>query len=76
MPKRVLQGVVVSAKNDKTVSVKVERIFRHPLYKKTVRRSTKYSAHDVDNSCSIGDNVLIQECKPISKTKSWVIISD
>ncbi len=76
MPKRILQGTVKSAKNDKTVSVEVERRFRHPLYKKTVRKSTKYAAHDENGQCKIGDKVKIQECRPISKTKSWVIVAE
>lgn len=74
MPKRILQGTVESATNDKTVSVKVERTFRHPLYKKTVRKSTKYAAHDENNECKVGDKVRIEECRPISKTKSWVVM--
>jgi small subunit ribosomal protein S17 len=76
MPKRILQGTVESAKNDKTVSVKVERTFRHPLYKKTVRKSAKYAAHDDNNTCKVGDKVRIQECRPMSKTKSWIVIED
>lgn len=76
MPKRILQGTVESAANDKTVSVRVERTFRHPLYKKTVRKSTKYSAHDENNVYKVGDKVKIQECRPLSKTKSWVVISE
>ncbi|WP_321502918.1 30S ribosomal protein S17 [Breoghania sp.] len=74
MPKRVLQGIVVSDKNDKTVVVKVERRFTHPLLKKTVRRSKKYQAHDEANSCKIGDTILIQECAPISKNKRWEVV--
>ena len=73
MPKRVLQGVVVSAKPDKTVIVKVERRFRHPLYKKTVKVSKKYAAHDAYNKYKEGDQVKIIESRPISKTKSWVV---
>ena len=75
MPKRILQGVVVSDANDKTVVVRVERRFTHPLYKKTVRRSKKYHAHDEANSAKVGDMVRIQECKPISKNKSWTLIA-
>ena len=75
MPKRILQGVVVSDKMDKTVTVKVERKFKHALYKKFIRRSKKYAAHDEKNSCKIGQIVKIQENKPISKTKKWVIVS-
>ncbi len=73
MPKRILQGTVVSNKADKTVTVLVERRLRHPLYKKFIRRSKKYAAHDENNVCSIGDVVKIVECRPISKTKSWVL---
>lgn len=76
MPKRVLQGTVVSDKNDKTIVVRVERRFTHPLLKKTVRRSKKYQAHDADNSHKIGDQVMIQETVPISKNKRWVVLSD
>jgi small subunit ribosomal protein S17 len=76
MPKRVLQGVVVSDKNDKTVVVKVERRFTHPLFKKTVRRSKKYKAHDENNQFKTGDSVLIEESAPISKDKCWVVVSD
>lgn len=74
MPKRVLQGVVVSDKNDKSVTVRVERRFTHPLFKKTIRRSKRYHAHDEDNSCKVGDMVSIQEGRPISKSKRWVVI--
>jgi small subunit ribosomal protein S17 len=74
MPKRVLQGTVVSDKNDKTVVVRVERRFTHPLLKKTVRRSKKYQAHDAENKCKIGDVVLIEEGVPISKHKRWVVL--
>ncbi|MFZ2102939.1 MAG: 30S ribosomal protein S17 [Oricola sp.] len=76
MPKRVLQGTVVSDKNDKTVVVKVERRFTHPLFKKTVRRSKKYKAHDESNQFKVGDTVFIQESKPISKDKCWVVVTD
>lgn len=75
MPKRILEGVVVSDKTDKTVTVSVERKFLHPLYQKTVRTSKKYAAHDEANKCKTGDTVKIQEGKPISKTKKWVVIS-
>ena len=74
MPKRILQGTVVSDKNDKTVVVKVERRFTHPLYKKTVRRSKNYKAHDETNVKKVGDLVSIQESRPISKDKRWIII--
>ena len=74
MPRRVLQGVVVSDKADKTVTVLVKRRVMHPLYKKIIRRSKKYRAHDEDNRCKIGDMVQIQECRPIVKSKSWRVI--
>jgi len=74
MPKRVLQGVVVSDKSNKTVVVEVERRFTHPLFKKTVRRSKKYHAHDEENASKVGDKVWIQESAPISKTKRWVVL--
>jgi small subunit ribosomal protein S17 len=74
MPKRILQGVVVSDKNAKTVVVEVERRYTHPLLRKTVRRSKKYHAHDETNKFKIGDIVQIQESKPISKNKRWVVL--
>jgi small subunit ribosomal protein S17 len=74
MPKRVLEGVVVSDKQNKTVTVLVERRFTHPLFKKTVRRSKKYHAHDENNSCKVGDQVRIEESRPLSKTKSWIVL--
>ena len=74
MPKRVLQGVVVSDKNNKTIVVEVERRFTHPLFKKTVRRSKKYHAHDETNVHKIGDKVWIEESAPISKNKRWVVM--
>jgi small subunit ribosomal protein S17 len=74
MPKRVLTGRVVSDKTDKTITVLVERRVMHPLYKKFIRRSKKYAAHDDANLCKEGDVVQIEECRPISKTKSWVVI--
>ncbi|MEM7302301.1 MAG: 30S ribosomal protein S17 [Pseudomonadota bacterium] len=74
MPKRILQGTVVSDKNDKTVVVKVERRFTHPLFKKTVRRTKNYKAHDEANVKKVGDEVFIQETAPISKHKRWVVI--
>jgi len=75
MPKRILQGTVVSDKNEKTVVVRVERRFTHPLLKKTVRRSKKYHAHDESNALNVGDKVSIEECVPISKNKRWTVIS-
>ena len=76
MPKRVLQGVVISDKQDKTVVVKVERRFTHPVMKKTVRRSKNYHAHDEANSAKVGDTVFIQESRPYSKLKTWELVSD
>ena len=74
MPKRILQGVVVSDKADKTVTVKVERRVPHPVYKKIVKRSKKYAAHDEQNKFKEGDQVKIVECKPISKSKTWEVV--
>ena len=74
MPKRVLQGVVVSDKNQKTVVVKVERRFTHPVMGKTVRRSKKYHAHDEKGQYKVGDTVRIQECRPFSKLKTWEVL--
>ncbi|MDA1089049.1 MAG: 30S ribosomal protein S17 [Proteobacteria bacterium] len=76
MPKRVMQGVVVSDKMNKTVTVKVERRIMHPLYKKFILRSKKYAAHDEDNACKVGDIVSIRECRPISKRKKWEVLSE
>jgi small subunit ribosomal protein S17 len=74
MPKRILQGVVVSDKNAKTVVVKVERRFTHPMLGKTVRRSKKYHAHDENREFKQGDTVRIRECRPLSKLKCWEVI--
>ncbi|WP_299296287.1 30S ribosomal protein S17, partial [uncultured Erythrobacter sp.] len=74
MPKRILIGTVTSDKTDKTVTVKVERKVKHPLYGKIIRRSKKYHAHDEKNEYSVGDIVRIEETKPISKTKTWAVI--
>ena len=74
MHKRVLKGVVVSDKSDKTVTVLVSRKVMHPVYKKYIKRSKKYSAHDENNKFKIGELVTIQESKPISKTKKWVVV--
>ena len=76
MPKRILQGVVVSAKQDKTVVVSVERQVMHPVYKKFVKKSKKFAAHDENNQCKEGDVVSIIESKPYSKTKTWTVISN
>jgi small subunit ribosomal protein S17 len=74
MPKRTLQGVVVSDKQDKTVVVRVERRFTHPVMKKTVRRSKTFHAHDENNEYGVGDTVSIEEHKPISKLKRWTVV--
>ena len=76
MPKRILSGTVVSDKNDKTVTVLVERRFTHPVMKKTVRSSKKYRAHDETNACKNGEQVRIIECAPKSKSKRWEIYSE
>ncbi|MDO8883829.1 MAG: 30S ribosomal protein S17 [Pseudotabrizicola sp.] len=74
MPKRILSGVVTSDKNEQTITVLVERRFKHPLLQKTVRKSKKYRAHDAENKFKIGDAVRIEECAPISKTKRWTVV--
>ena len=74
MPKRILQGTVISTSSEKTIVVKVERRVRHPLYKKTIKRSNNFHAHDEGNDCKVGDQVRIIECKPISKKKSWSVM--
>ena len=74
MPKRILQGVVVSDKNEKTIVVKVERRLRHPVLKKTVRLSKKYHAHDEKNEAKTGDVVRIEETRPLSKQKRWTLV--
>lgn len=76
MPKRILQGTVVSDAADKTVTILVERRIMHPLYKKTIRRSKRYAAHDEQNKSKVGDVVKIEESAPISKTKKWRVIYD
>jgi len=76
MPRRVMQGIVVSDKMDKTVIVEVERLVMHSLYKKFIRRSKKYSAHDENNACEVGEVVSIRECKPISKNKRWEVLAE
>jgi small subunit ribosomal protein S17 len=76
MPKRVLQGTVVSDVNDKTVVVRVERRFTHPVMKKTVRRTKKYQAHDEANVAKVGETVWIEECAPVSKNKRWTLVSN
>jgi small subunit ribosomal protein S17 len=74
MPRRVLTGRVTSDKMDKTVTVSVQRRVMHPLYKKFIRRSKKYAAHDATNQCKVGDVVRIEECPPLSKRKAWLVV--
>ncbi|MEX2648320.1 MAG: 30S ribosomal protein S17 [Alphaproteobacteria bacterium] len=74
MPKRVLRGRVVSKAGDKTVVVSVERRVAHPIYKKIIRRSKKYAAHDEANACGVGDTVMIRECRPLSKRKHFEVV--
>ena len=74
MPKRILSGVVTSNQNEQTVTVSVERRYKHPLLQKTIRKSKKYRAHDEQNSSNVGDKVRIQECAPKSKTKRWEVL--
>lgn len=74
MPRRVLQGVVVSDKMDKTITVLVERRVMHPIYRKFIRLSKRYHAHDEANQCKVGDVVQIEECRPLSKSKSWRVV--
>ena len=76
MPRRVMQGVVTSKSGDKTVVVNVERLMMHPIYKKTIRRSKRYHAHDETNTIAVGDKVRIEECRPMSKLKRWTIVAD
>lgn len=74
MPKRILTGTVTSDKNEQTITVSVERRFKHPLLQKTVRKSKKYRAHDAANTFKVGDSVRIEECAPISKSKRWTVV--
>ena len=73
---RILTGIVTSNKADKTVTVKIERKVKHPLYGKVIKRATKVHAHDENNTASIGDVVSVKECRPLSKTKTWTLVSD
>jgi len=76
MPRRVMRGVVVSDKPDKTIVVQVERRVMHPLYKKFIKRSKKFAAHDPENTFKESDQVRIRECRPISKRKRWEVLAD
>ena len=75
MPKRILTGVVISNQNEQTITVSVERRYKHPLLQKTIRKSKKYRAHDETNTCKVGDQVRIIECAPRSKTKRWELVA-
>ena len=75
MPKRILTGVVTSNQNEQTITVSVERRYKHPLLQKTIRKSKKYRAHDETNTCKVGDHVRIIECAPRSKTKRWELVA-
>ncbi|MEC3861456.1 30S ribosomal protein S17 [Mesobacterium sp. TK19101] len=76
MPKRILQGTVTSTANSQTVTVSIERRFKHPVLQKTIRKSKKYRAHDEHETFNVGDTVRIQECAPKSKTKRWEVIAE
>tara|TARA_B100001989_G_C24416149_1_gene401607 strand:+ start:28 stop:270 length:243 start_codon:yes stop_codon:yes gene_type:complete len=76
MPKRILSGTICKATNKKTVVVEVERTFKHPIYKKYIKRSKKYHAHDETDTLRVGDKVMIEETRPISKLKTWKVISN
>ena len=76
MPKRILSGTICKATNKKTVVVEVERTFKHPIYKKYIKRSKKYHAHDETDALKVGDKVMIEETRPISKLKTWKIVSN
>ena len=76
MPKRILSGTICKATNEKTVVVEVERTFKHPIYKKYIKRSKKYHAHDETDALRVGDKVLIEETRPISKLKTWKVVNN
>ena len=76
MPKRILSGIICKATNKKTVIVVVERTFKHPIYKKYIKRSKKYHAHDETDALRVGDKVMIEETRPISKLKTWKVVSN
>ena len=76
MPKRILSGTICKANNKNTVVVEVERTFKHPIYKKYIKRSKKYHAHDETDALKVGDKVIIEETKPISKLKTWKVVTN
>ena len=76
MSKRILNGKVVSCKNDKTIIVEITRTVQHKLYKKIIRKNKRFHAHDVNNICKVGENVFIQESRPLSKLKKWIVLNN
>ena len=76
MPKRILSGVVISSNSNKTITVDVTRRIKHKLYKKIIRQTKKYHVHDENNKCVVGDQIKIKQCRPISKTKTWILAED
>ena len=76
MPRRILSGTICKATNKKTVVVEVERTFKHPIYKKYIKKSKKYHAHDETDTLKVGDKVIIEETRPISKLKTWKVINN
>ena len=76
MPKRILSGIICKSTNKKTVVVEVERTFKHPIYKKYIKRSKKYHAHDETDALRVGDKVMIEETRPISKLKTWKVVNN
>ena len=76
MSKRILKGKVVSSKNDKTIVVEVKRTFQHKLYKKIIKRNKRFYVHDGDNNCNVGEQVTIQESRPFSKLKRWIVLNN
>ena len=76
MSKRILKGKVVSSKNDKTIVVEVKRTFQHKLYKKIIKRNKRFYVHDEDNNCNVGEHVTIQESRPLSKLKRWIVLNN
>ena len=76
MPKRILTGIICKSTNKKTVVVEVERTFKHPIYKKYIKRSKKYHAHDETDALRVGDKVMIEETRPISKLKTWKVVNN
>ena len=76
MPKKILTGIVISDKPNKTITVVVERKYSHPLLKKVIKVKKKYNVHDENNKCVVGEQIKIKQCRPISKTKTWVLVEE